>query len=342
MPDKIILVTGGAGFIGSNLVHALLQAGQKVRVLDNLSRRGTENNLKWLRKNHPKGLEFVRGDVRDLQCVQEAVKDASVIYHFASQVAVTTSIQDPRNDFDINASGTLNVLEAARQSIRQPVVVFSSTNKVYGKMDDLVIVEKESRYELRDYPHGISESRPLDFHSPYGCSKGVADQYTLDYARIYDLPTVVFRMSCIYGTQQFGNEDQGWVAHFVIATALDRPLKIYGNGKQVRDILWIDDLVRAYQLVVDKIDITNGQVYNVGGGPANTISIWAEFSEILARLSGKNPTVSFYPWRPGDQLIYVSDTTKLRNDIRWKPLVGKEVGIEKLYRWVVDNQQAFY
>ncbi len=339
--SKSVLVTGGAGFIGCNLAHALLQDGQQVRIFDDLSRRGTERNLAWLREQHTNGLEFVRGDVRDFAAVREAVQDADVIYHLAAQVAVTTSVTDPRTDFEVNALGTLNVLEAARLAGHQPIVVFTSTNKVYGGLEDVAVVENETRYEFRDCPHGISESRPLDFHSPYGCSKGAADQYVRDYARIYGLPTVVCRMACIYGTRQFGNEDQGWVAHFVIASALGRPITIYGDGKQVRDILWVDDLVRALRLAVERIDITAGQVYNIGGGPANTISVWAEFAPLLAGLLGHPVPVTYDDWRPGDQPVYVSDTSKAREELGWQPAVDRERGIEKLYSWVLENRGLF-
>ncbi|MFQ5812819.1 MAG: GDP-mannose 4,6-dehydratase [Anaerolineae bacterium] len=671
MTEKI-LITGGAGFIGCNLAHALLQDGQPVRVFDNLSRRGTERNLAWLQEQHPNGLEFVRGDVRNFAAVREAVQGAGVIYHLAAQVAVTTSVTDPRTDFEVNALGTLNVLEAARLAGHRPIVVFTSTNKVYGGLEDVGVVENETRYEFRDYPNGIPESRPLDFHSPYGCcysedtdilthagwkkffaltsedevltynlerkvaqyqkptahfayqykgkmyvqtnrrlktcvtpnhkmlvawdrnhdelenprlleaqsikgkpmayllaadveggeeqeyfilpetkagkykhhfpartipmddwlrflgwyiaeghcyenkktvtctvtlttyyrtdeavavmraiglspvvdkhhvtagsrqlyeyvkllgkshdkyipqdikklsrkylavllkslldgdgnqqskhswryttvsrrladdvqeialkcgmassvtldkdgvyrvymsttrtaqcnlgenrsawvdyegmiycvevpnsvvmvrqnghayfsgnSKGAADQYVRDYARIYGLPTVVFRMSCIYGTRQFGNEDQGWVAHFVIASALGRPITIYGDGKQVRDILWVDDLVRALRLAVERIDITAGQVYNIGGGPANTISVWTEFGPLLAGLLGQRVPVTYDDWRPGDQPVYVSDTSKAREDLGWQPAVDRERGVEKLYSWVMENKGLF-
>ena len=336
-----ILVTGGAGFIGCNLAHALLQDGQQVRIFDNLSRQGTERNLVWLQEQHPDGLEFVRGDVRDFAAVQEAVQDADVIYHLAAQVAVTTSVTDPRTDFEVNALGTLNVLEAARLAGHQSIVVFTSTNKVYGAMEDVAVVENETCYELRDYPNGIPESRPLDFLSPYGCSKGAADQYVRDYARIYGLPTVVLRMSCIYGTRQFGNEDQGWVAHFVIASALGRPITIYGDGKQVRDILWVDDLVRALRLAVERIDITAGQVYNIGGGPGNTISVWAEFGPLLAELLGHLVPVTYGDWRPGDQPVYVSDTSKAKEELGWQPAVDRERGVEQLYNWVMENKGLF-
>ncbi len=341
MTDKKVLITGGAGFIGSNLAHHLLTQGQTVRIFDNLSRRGTESNLAWLREQHFQGLEFVQGDVRDFTQLRKAVEDVDTIYHLAAQVAVTTSVQDPRHDFETNAVGTFNMLEAVRLSQRKPVIVYTSTNKVYGGMEDLVIDELAERYAFRDYPQGIAEDRPLDFHSPYGCSKGTADQYMHDYARIYDLPTVVFRMSCIYGTRQFGNEDQGWVAHFVIASALGRPITIYGNGKQVRDILWVGDLVQAFQLAAEKIDVTRGQIYNVGGGAGNTISVWVEFEQIMSQLLGKSLPVTYGEWRPGDQPIYVSDTTKIRQALGWEPKVNKYQGIEKLYRWVVENRSLF-
>src|SRR5262245_40595332 len=273
-----ILVTGGAGFIGSNLVHNLLSAGRHVTVFDALLRKGTEHNLAWLRGQHPNGrFRFVQGDVRDFAALRAAAADADVIYHLAGQVAVTTSVEDPRTDYEINALGTFNVLEAARLSGRRPTVVFTSTNKVYGGMEDVAVVERTTRYEYRDLPDGVAESRPLDFHSPYGCSKGAADQYVRDYHRIYGLPTVVFRMSCIYGPRQFGNEDQGWVAHFLIAGLTEQPLKIYGDGKQVRDLLFVEDLVRALRLAAKKIDATAGQVFNIGGGPANSLSVWREF-----------------------------------------------------------------
>jgi CDP-paratose 2-epimerase len=222
-----------------------------------------------LRSQHGKDrLNFIQADVRDFLAIRSAVKEVDVIYHLAGQVAVTSSVCDPHLDFEINSLGTLNVLEATRLSGRKPIVVFTSTNKVYGEMESVATVELDTRYTYRDLPHGVSESQPVDFHSPYGCSKGAADQYVRDYARIYGLRTVVFRMSCIYGPRQFGTEDQGWLAHFTIASETERPITIYGNGKQVRDILYIDDLVKAFRLAVDNIDITAGQVYNIGGGPA--------------------------------------------------------------------------
>jgi len=337
-----ILVTGGAGFVGCHLVHDLLGDNRKVTVLDSLSRRGSERNLEWLQRQHPdRDLRFVKGDVRDPQAVKSAAEDVDAIYHLAGQVAVTSSVQDPRLDFEINALGTLNVLEAARQSPCQPVVMFTSTNKVYGGMEDVALVEKDTSYEYRDLPDGIPESRPLDFHSPYGCSKGAADQYVRDYARIYGLRTVVFRMSCIYGPRQFGNEDQGWLAHFIISAGTGAPITIYGDGKQVRDVLFVEDLVRALRGAVDKISVTAGKVYNIGGGPANTLSVWQEFGRLLAELSGEAVTVSYRDWRPGDQPCYVSDIRNVGRDLGWTPEVDKRAGIRRLWEWVSSNKEVF-
>jgi len=337
-----VLVTGGAGFIGCNLVHSLLCDGYDVTVFDNLSRKGSQKNAAWLKSLHGRAFKLVEGDVRDARAVTEAVRGAEQIYHFASQVAVTTSVTDPREDFEINALGTFNVLEAARTVADHPFVLFTSTNKVYGGMEDVALKELPTRHIYRDFPQGMDESRPLDFHSPYGCSKGAADQYVRDYYRIYGIPTVVFRMSCIYGTRQFGVEDQGWVAHFVISAALNRPINIYGDGKQVRDILFADDLIRGMRLASEKRDKTAGQVFNMGGGAANTISIWTEFKEILARLAGRPVEVaSWGPWRAGDQLVYISNCAKAKEVFGWEPLVGKEDGIARLWNWVRENRDLF-
>jgi CDP-paratose 2-epimerase len=337
---RTTLVTGGAGFVGSNLVDSLLHDGERVIVFDALSRPGSELNLEWLRTRHP-AVRFVHGDVRDFDALCEVVQEADVIYHFAAQVAVTTSVEDPAADFDINARGTFNVLEAARLSGRRPMIVFTSTNKVYGGIEDVVVDERETRHELRDLPDGISEEQPLDFHSPYGCSKGAGDQYMRDYARIFDLPTVVFRMSCIYGPRQFGNEDQGWVAHFIIAAATGRPLTIYGDGKQVRDVLFVEDLVRALRLAAERIDRSAGNVYNIGGGPRNALAVWREFGPMLEQLSGKPLPVSFGDWRPGDQKCYVSDIKKICRELGWEPQISAEVGIRRLWEWVSQNQDLF-
>jgi CDP-paratose 2-epimerase len=337
-----ILVTGGAGFIGSNLVNNLLNDGCRVTVFDALLRRGTEHNLAWLCSQHPDGrLRFVQGDVRDSEALKTVAKEAEVIYHLAGQVAVTTSVEDPRTDYEINALGTLNVLEAARLSGHKPVMVFTSTNKVYGGMEDVAVVERTTRYEYRDVPHGISEAQPLDFHSPYGCSKGAADQYVRDYARIYGLPTVVFRMSCIYGPRQFGNEDQGWLAHFMIAALNGKPINIYGNGKQVRDVLFVDDLVRAFRLAVEKIEVIAGQVFNIGGGPSNALAVWQEFRELLTDLKGEKIPVRYGDWRPGDQPCYVTDVRKASRLLGWEPRIDKETGIRRLWEWISSHKGLF-
>lgn len=335
------LITGGAGFIGSNLADRCLTEGRHVTVFDNLSRRGSEHNLAWLKSRHQESqLLYIHEDVRNAQAVRRFAANADVIYHLAAQVAVTTSIAEPREDFEINALGTFNVLEAARLSGRCPAVVYTSTNKVYGALAGARVVEKETRHELPDLPDGVAESYPLDFHSPYGCSKGAMDQYVRDYARIYDLPTVVFRMSCIYGPHQFGNEDQGWLAHMLIQAAFGSPLTIYGDGKQVRDVLNVVDLVRALRLAVEKIDVTRGDIFNIGGGPANTISVWVEFKQLVERLARQSIPVSFDKPRPGDQPCYVSDIRKAARIMGWRPQIGKDEGIAQLWGWIHENEDV--
>lgn len=335
------LITGGAGFIGSNLAHHLLTRGEEVIIYDNLARPGTEKNIAWLRSNHGEAFKLILGDVRDAQRLEEVVEGAEVIYHLAAQVAVTTSVLNPREDFEVNALGTLNLLEAARNSPQRPALLFTSTNKVYGGLEGVEVVEGETRYRFATLPQGVAESYPLDFHSPYGCSKGAADQYVRDYARIYGLRTVVFRMSCIYGPRQFGNEDQGWLAHFVISSFLGRPITIYGDGKQVRDLLYIDDLLRAFNLAVEGIEASAGQIYNIGGGKENALSVWVEFKEILEELLGRPVEVAFGPWRPGDQKIYISDISKAERDLGWRPEVGVKEGVKRLFDWVVENRELF-
>jgi CDP-paratose 2-epimerase len=335
------LITGGAGFIGSNLTHRLVGQGQDVVVYDNLSRRGADKNVAWLRAEHGEDWTLLQADIRDFETLRRAAADVDVIYHLASQVAVTTSVQDPRHDFEVNALGTFHVLEAARLSGRNPIVLYASTNKVYGGMEDVVVVEGEHSYAYRDYPRGISEAYPLDFHSPYGCSKGAGDQYVRDYARIYGLPTVVFRQSCIYGQRQFGVEDQGWVAWFIIAAVTGKPISIYGDGKQVRDVLWVDDLLDLFQTAVARIDQAAGQVYNVGGGPENTLSVWSELGPMLQALIGRPLEVTYDDWRPGDQRIFVADIAKAERALGWRPQVGKAEGVRRLYEWVAANRSLF-
>ncbi len=338
---KRVLVTGGAGFIGSNLADHLARRGCELVIYDNLTRKGVEKNLAWLQERHGESIEFIRDDIRNYPALLDAVRGKDVIFHLASQVAVTASVINPREDFEVNALGTFNVLEAARQTDSDPIILYASTNKVYGEMTDVEIVEGESRYEYVNFPDGIPESRGLDFHSPYGCSKGAGDQYTIDYARIYGLRTIVFRQSCIYGERQFGSEDQGWVAHLLISSVLGRPITIYGDGKQVRDILYIEDLIEAFELAIEHIEVTHGQAYNIGGGPSNTISIWAEFGKIIADLVGEEIEVTYGDWRPGDQKVYVSDISKARRDFGWFPRISAVEGIGKLFDWIVNNKSLF-
>lgn len=333
-----IFITGGAGFIGCNLAHHHISAGDEVTVFDNLSRPGTSQNIDWLNKSPGNRLTFVRGDVRNVGEIASALPaQTDIVYHMAGQVAVTTSIQNPRGDFEANALGTLNLLEAVRSRTPEAVVFYASTNKVYGEMEDKAVIEKTTRYEYKDLPFGISEEQVLDFHSPYGCSKGAADQYVRDYARIYGLRTVVFRQSCIYGTRQFGVEDQGWLAHFCIAAKRKQPISIYGNGKQVRDILWIDDLIAAYDAAYKNIDECTGQVFNIGGGSGNTVSVWLEFRNYLGDLTGQQIEAVSGPWRHGDQKIYVSDIRKAQNMFQWRPAVNVKEGIAQLWQWISDN-----
>lgn len=336
------LITGGAGFIGINLADRLLSRGYDVTILDNLSRMGSEKNLDWLRQNHGKGsFQFIKADIRDEEATTKTINGKHVVFHLAAQVAVTTSVQDPRFDFEVNAWGTFNVLEAARKSKNAPIVIYASTNKVYGGMHDIAVIEKPSRYVYRDFPFGISESTGLDFHSPYGCSKGCGDQYVRDYWRIYEIPTVTFRQSCIYGKRQFGVEDQGWVAWFVIALVKGKPITIYGNGKQVRDLLYVDDLINLYESAVENIDICRGDVFNVGGGFSNSISIWHEFSNVFQDLMIDYQPPSYMDWRPGDQKIYISNISKVKDLLRWEPKVTVKEGIKFLHEWVVENQSIF-
>ncbi len=335
-------ITGGAGFIGSNYVHRLLKRGEKVTIYDNLSRAGAPRNLAWLKETFGESaFKLVVGDVRDAGLLAVSAREADVIIHLAAQVAVTTSVVRPREDFEINAGGTFNVLEAARLNERKPVVIYASTNKVYGGMEDVRVVEKATRWEYENLPFGASETQPLDFHSPYGCSKGAGDQYVRDYSRIYDLPTVVMRQSCIYGPRQFGVEDQGWVAWMVIAAVTGRPLSIYGDGKQIRDLLHVDDLLDAYDAVLKRKDSVKGEVFNLGGGPVNTLSIWTEFGPMLEKLLGKSIPVTRGDWRPGDQKVFVADIRKAEKVLGWKPKINVENGVKQLFDWVNANKELF-
>jgi CDP-paratose 2-epimerase len=336
-----IIMTGGAGFIGCNLAAWFLHAGHDVAIFDNFSRRGSEANLAWLQETCAPGPRVIRGDVRDAAAITEAVRGYDAIFHMAGQVAVTTSVTDPRHDFESNALGTFNTLEAARASGRQPIFIYTSTNKVYGGLEAARLEEGEQRYRFADLPQGIPETWPLDFHSPYGVSKGAGDQYVRDYHRIYGLPSVVFRQSAIYGPRQFGIEDQGWLAFFAICAATGRPFTIYGDGKQVRDLLYIDDLARAFELAVQHIDRTAGQIYNIGGGARHTLSIWTETRPLLEKLAGHKLDVRFADWRPGDQRIFIGDISKAHADFGWEPRIGTEEGVTRLWNWVQANKEMF-
>jgi CDP-paratose 2-epimerase len=335
LPGRV-LITGGAGFIGTNLAARLLGGGRQVVIYDNLSRPGVEGNIDWLRGEFGNRLVLVEGDTRDAEPLAQAVAGSSEVFHFAAQVAVTTSLADPIEDFEVNLRGTLNLLEAIRAQRHPPGLVFTSTNKVYGALDDIDLEQAGSRYRPADavlHARGIGESRPLAFHSPYGCSKGGADQYILDYTRSFGIPAVVLRMSCIYGPHQCGNEDQGWVAHFLIRARDGEPITLYGDGRQVRDILYVDDLVDAMQLCQRRMDVLRGHAFNMGGGPRHTTSL-LELIERIGRLDARAPEVGFADWRVGDQRWYVSDTRAFEAASGWHPGVGVEEGVRRLHDWL--------
>jgi CDP-paratose 2-epimerase len=336
---KPVLITGGSGFVGANLAQRLLAEGRQVVLFDNLSRPGVEANARWLAEEYGSRVQLVFGDVRDGAKLRDLVGSASAVFHFAAQVAVTTSLLDPLHDFEVNVRGTLNVLEAMRRLKRPPPLLYTSTNKVYGSLPDVPMVEQQTRYAPRDEKlraTGIGEERPLDFHSPYGCSKGAADQYVIDYARSFGLPATVFRMSCIYGPRQFGTEDQGWVAHFLIRAAARQPITIYGDGKQVRDILFVGDLVDAMLRAESEIDQVAGHAFNIGGGPGNVISL-VELLEQIEALVGHRPALAHEDWRTGDQRYYVSDTSKFERFTGWRPQVSVRDGLAALAGWLTQQ-----
>jgi len=337
---KSLLITGGAGFIGVNAARHFSKKGWEVAVLDNFSRKGTDVNVETLAKEFP-DIRVVKGDiVRDTSLLQKEVEKTDAVLHLAAQVAVTTSVLDPRNDFEQNALGTFNVLEAVRLSKNHPPLIYSSTNKVYGALPQFPVEIKGVRSVFKNKElerYGVSEEVPLDFHSPYGCSKGAADQYVLDYARIYGLKTVVFRQSCIYGEHQFGIEDQGWVAWFTIATMMGKTLTLYGNGKQVRDVLYVGDLVDLYERAFKNIKKVSGHAFNVGGGPKNKISL----IECLAQLEhvfGKKIVTGRAPIRSGDQPIFVADVRKAKRMLGWVPKTSFKTGFKRMYDWMKDNE----
>ncbi|MGE5724094.1 MAG: GDP-mannose 4,6-dehydratase [Acidobacteriota bacterium] len=339
---RSVLIFGGAGFIGSNWARYLLEnTDAKVHIYDNVCRVGVRHNLEELQRIAGRSgrLQITIGDVRDSAMVQRAVRTATEVYHFAAQVAVTTSVSEPRLDFEVNVGGTFNILEAVRRSGRRPFLLFTSTNKVYGELNSHRLLAGSTRYSYADI-RGIAEHQPLDFHSPYGCSKGAADQYVHDYARIYGIPSVVFRMSCIAGPQQFGNEDQGWVAHFLYSALQASPIVVYGDGRQIRDVLCVEDLLRAFDAVRVNQKNTAGQIYNVGGGPENTVSL-LELMEEIRQLTGRKLEYETCPMRPGDQLVYVTDFAKLRRDTGWQPQISLRQTLQQMYGWWKRNRELF-
>jgi CDP-paratose 2-epimerase len=336
--EPVALITGGAGFVGTNLAKRLLGEDRRVLILDNLSRPGVRGNLRRLQEQYPQRLEIELADIRDERAVWRVVERADEIYHLAAQVAVTTSLESPLQDFEINARGTLNVLESVRRRRPAPPLIFTSTNKVYGALTDIVLLKEGERYvpaspQVRE--SGIGEARPLDFHSPYGCSKGAADQYVLDYARSYGLPAVVFRMSCIYGPHQFGNEDQGWVAHFLIRARERTPVTIFGDGCQVRDVLYVGDLVEAFVLARRNIAQLAGQPFNIGGGPQSTLSL-LELVALLNERYELQARTQFAPWRGGDQRYYVTDPSRFSGATGWRPVTSPQEGVGRLNTWLSE------
>ena len=335
---KRILITGGAGFIGVNAAKRFMDRGWRVAVLDDLSRQGTDTNLAWLKRQGR--LDFTRADLRDARAAERWVRarrdGLEFVLHLAAQVAVTTSVEDPRSDFERNALGSLNILEAVRKSGKKPFTVYASTNKVYGGMEHVRVALKAGRWSYVGLPKGVSEREPIDFHSPYGCSKGAADQYFRDYRRIYGLPTVVFRQSCIYGPHQQGNEDQGWLAHFMKRALAGRGVTVYGDGRQVRDALFVDDLVAAFEAAYRRRAAAAGRIYNVGGGPASTLSLRELLAWIGAR-GGKKLPAAWDAWRPGDQKVYVSDIRLIGRELGWRPRTALPEGLERLWSWLASQ-----
>jgi CDP-paratose 2-epimerase len=341
-PDTV-LITGGAGFIGTNLAHRLLSEHRRVRIVDNLSRPGVDRNLEWLVGQHEPGLLEIRiADIRDPDAVEKALHDVGQVFHLAAQVAVTTSIERPLEDFDINVRGTLHLLEAMRRRPQPPALIFTSTNKVYGNLEHISLRHNGTRYEpgsARILKHGVDEMQPLQFWSPYGCSKGAADQYILDYARVYGLSAVVFRMSCIYGPHQFGTEDQGWVAHFLIRGGTGSTITVFGDGMQVRDVLYVDDLVDALLSAGHHASELSGRAFNIGGGPQNTLSL-VELLKLIEELEGKPPAVHHVEWRSGDQRYFVADTRLFNRLTGWSPRTDVHRGVTMLHRWFQENHTS--
>lgn len=335
-----VLVTGGAGFIGSNLADRLASDGHDVLVYDALARPGVEANLDWLKRRHPERIAATIADVRDADGLISAVRDSQAVFHLAAQVAVTTSLTAPYDDFDINVHGTVNLLEAVRKRGRPVPVLFASTNKVYGDLADLTLICRNDAYTPVDEAirrHGIAESRPLEFCTPYGCSKGAADQYVLDYARSFGVPAAVLRMSCIYGARQMGTEDQGWVAHFLICALAGEPIRIYGDGRQVRDILDVTDAVDTYLAAWQRIDLAKGRAFNLGGGPGNAVSL-VQLIDFIERVTDRPLAVTHADWRPGDQRYYVSDIRLVQHELGLRSPTPWQSGVATLTRWLADER----
>lgn len=338
--QKHVFITGGAGFIGTNAASYFALRGYRVTLLDNLSRPGSEHNSSTLRATAFPGMSFVHGDICDRILLENLFKEHAfdLVIHCAAQVAVTSSVADPVHDHAVNVQGTLNMLEALRKGKNpKAFFIFTSTNKVYGGLEYLAAEDRGTRYALAAAPEGISESHNLDFHSPYGCSKGAADQYVRDYARIYGLSTAVFRQSCIYGKHQFGMVDQGWVAYLTMLAVFDKPITIYGDGKQVRDILYVNDLLSLMETAADKPLHSRGEIFNIGGGVGNTLSL-LEFLDFLQKRLGKKLNIRFADWRPGDQKVFISDVRKAKNKLAWTPTTGFNEGFEEMLQWIEANR----
>ncbi|MBS1120686.1 MAG: NAD-dependent epimerase/dehydratase [Deltaproteobacteria bacterium] len=341
MMDAPVLIIGGAGFIGSNLAARFAAQGYRVRIYDSLSRPGVEQNLAWLQMQHGDRIEAEIADVRDRVRLRGAVAGARAVFHFAAQVATTTSLLEPRHDFEVNAWGTLEVLEALRVQATPPPLVFASTNKVYGSLQDVPMMIEGSRWRPTSAAlaaTGIDERRGLAFRTPQGCSKGAADQYVLDYAHSFGLPATVLRMSCIYGPRQLGTEDQGWVAHFLICALRDQEITIYGDGRQVRDVLFVDDLIDALDRAWTHIDAIRGRAFNIGGGPGNSISL-VELVDLISLLRGSSPDIAMEGWRAGDQRYYVSDPSAFTAATGWRPRISPRAGVEALYGWLLEQRR---
>ncbi len=334
MTSGRVLITGGAGFIGSRLTWRLLARGCEVVVLDNLSRQGSAENLEWLKTRSDGSLRFIRGDVRSREDVETACAGVEAIVHLAGQVAVTTSLEDPIGDLEHNVLGTVNVLEAARRVSRPRLVIYASSNKVYGALADVRVEARETRYELLDLPWGIPETMPVNPTSPYGCSKCAGELYALDWWRVFGVPTVVFRQSCIFGPNQWGSEDQGWTAWFAGRALRKEPVTIFGDGRQVRDLLYVEDLIDAYELALADPRLVVGKAYNLAGGPQRAVSVWYEFSAILESMLGHEVEARFGPWRAGDQRVAVLDIRGIESALGWTPRTSVEDGVRNMLEWL--------